>query len=80
MLKHLQLYAQDSEQCLFCGQKAVKSEKKGKNESEAFQVRTKDFQSNIEDICRQRNDTWSVIVLGRLEYARDLHAADAVYH
>lgn len=69
-----------SEQCLFCGQKAVKSEKKRKNESEVFQVRTKDFQRNIEDICRQRNDTWSVNVLGRLEYARDLHAADAVYH
>ena len=28
----------------------MKSEKKRKNESEVFQVRTKDFQRNIEDI------------------------------
>jgi hypothetical protein len=58
----------------------VKSEKKKKIESDVFQVRTKEFQKNIEDICRQRNDSWSVDVLGRLEYARDVHAADAVYH
>ena len=29
--------------------------------------------------CRERNDDWSQTVLGRLEYLRDFHAADAVY-
>lgn len=31
-------------------------------------------------MCRKRNDEWSNVVLGRLEYAQDLHAADSVYH
>ena len=39
-----------------------------------------DFQDFIAQICKERNDEWSEIVLGRLEYAQDLHAADAVYH
>ena len=31
-------------------------------------------------MCKKRNDEWSNVVLGRLEYAQDLHAADSVYH
>jgi hypothetical protein len=38
-------------------------------------VRTKDFQINIEKICRERNDSWS-----RIQFVQDLHAADTVYH
>ena len=41
---------------------------------------TQDFQDSIAQIWKERNDEWSEIVLGRLEYAQDLHAADAVYH
>ena len=36
--------------------------------------------NNPGQICKERNDEWSEIVLGRVEYAQDLHAADAVYH
>ena len=43
-------------------------------------MRTQDFQDSITQICKERNDEWSEIVLGRPEYAQDLHAADAVYH
>ena len=39
-----------------------------------------DFQDSIAQICKERNDEWSEMVLGRQEYAQDLHAADAVYH
>ena len=47
---------------------------------ETIPVRTADLQTTITEICRQRNDEWALTVLGRLEYASDLHAADAVYH
>lgn len=43
-------------------------------------MRTQDFQDSIAQICKERNDEWSETVLDRLEYAQDLHAADAVYH
>ena len=34
----------------------------------------------IQEACRVRNDEWAETVRGRLEFAQDLHAADAVYH
>ena len=40
-------------------------------------MRTEDFQDSITQICKERNDEWSEIVLGRQEYAQDLHAAAA---
>ena len=43
-------------------------------------MRTQNFQDSIAQICKERNDESSEIVLCRLEYAQDLHAADAVYH
>ena len=43
-------------------------------------VRTKDFEYKIQQICKVRNDEWVETVRGRLEFAQDLHAADAVYH
>jgi hypothetical protein len=64
------------EHCLFCGEPSNKK-RKG---SDTIPVRTADFQTTITEICRQRNDEWASTVLGRVEYARDLHAADAVYH
>jgi hypothetical protein len=39
-----------------------------------------DFQDKILQSCNDRNDLWSDIVKGRLEYAQDLHAADDMYH
>ena len=39
-----------------------------------------DFQDKIKKCCNERKDLWSEIVNGRLEFAQDLHAADAVYH
>ena len=66
------------EHCFFCGQPAKNDGRKRGNE--VIPVRTQDFQDSIAQICKERNDEWSEIVLGRLEYAQDLHAADAVYH
>lgn len=39
-----------------------------------------EFRGTILNICKERNDEWSHIVLGRLEFLQDLHAADAFYH
>ena len=66
------------EHCFFCGQPAKNDGRKRGND--VIPVRTQDFQDSIAQICKERNDEWSEIVLGRLEYAQDLHAADAVYH
>ena len=66
------------EHCFFCGQPAKIDRRKRGND--VIPVRTQDFQDSIAQICKERNDEWSEIVLGRLEYAQDLHAADAVYH
>ena len=43
-------------------------------------VETQEFQNSIAQICKARNDEWSITVLGRIEYCLDLCAADAVYH
>lgn len=67
-----------NEHCLFCGGSAKFDGKK--RGFEVIPVRTIDFQDSIAEVCQERNDTWAETVLGRLEFANDLHAADAVYH
>ena len=64
------------EHCLFCGGSAKYDGKK--RGFEVIPVRTIDFQDSIAKVCQERNDTWAETVLGRLEFANDLHAADAV--
>jgi hypothetical protein len=39
-----------------------------------------EFQKTVEQICNERNDEWALEIKGRIEFARDLHAADAAYH
>ncbi|XP_021362244.1 uncharacterized protein LOC110456045 [Mizuhopecten yessoensis] len=64
--------------CLFCGQSArLSGNKRG---PDVFPVRTSDFDCTILDICTDRNDDWAAEVKGRIEYAADLYAADALYH
>jgi hypothetical protein len=64
--------------CLFCGTSAkVEGRKRG---YETFPVRTLEFQHSIMGVCKKRQDGWADDVAGRLEYAQDLHAADAIYH
>lgn len=66
------------EHCFFCGESAkYDGRKKG---FEVIPVRTIEFKDSIHQICRERNDEWANIVLGRIEFASDLHAVDAVYH
>ena len=65
--------------CLFYGQQASQTDT-SKRGIDVFPVRTEDFQVNIENICRERNDSWSTNVLSRIQFVQDLHAADAVYH
>ena len=67
------------EDCLFCGVSTNESTAKRKT-FDVHAVRTTEFQQSIEQICNERNDDWAVTVKGRIEFARDLHAADAVYH
>uniref|UniRef100_UPI00358F3F63 uncharacterized protein n=1 Tax=Myxine glutinosa TaxID=7769 RepID=UPI00358F3F63 len=67
-----------SENCLFCGKYAKHSRKK--RGLDVYPVRTKDFQETIEAICKQRADDWGEKVRGRVEFAQDLHAVDAIYH
>jgi hypothetical protein len=64
--------------CLFCGQLASVYDKKRKHD--VYPVRTSDFQTKIEDVCKMRDDEWALDVRGRLEFVQDLHAADALYH
>ena len=66
------------ENCLFCGQ-SVKFDAT-KRGYEVFPVRTKEFQDSLREVCLERNDDWALKVFARLEFARDLHAADAIYH
>ena len=63
--------------CLFCGEEVKTHNKAAKN----FPVRTgSHFQDTIRKRCLQRNDAVGRIVLGRLEFAGDLPAKEAVYH
>ena len=40
-------------------------------------VRTKDLHDKIQQVCKVRNDERAETARGRLEFAQDLHAADA---
>ena len=42
-------------------------------------VPTQKSEDKIQQACKVRNDEWAETVLGRLEFAQDLHAAEAVY-
>ena len=67
-----------SEHCIFCALPAkYHGRKRGHN---VIPVRTADFQRSIAEAYALRHDEWAQTVKRRLEYARDLHAADAVYH
>ncbi|CAC5362575.1 unnamed protein product [Mytilus coruscus] len=67
-----------ADHCLFCGLEAkILGKKKGQS---IFPVRTEDFQTTVDTICNERGDEWATQVKGRLECARDFHAADAIYH
>ena len=43
-------------------------------------VRTLEIKSTIQDICAQRNDSWTHAVMTRIENLQDLPASDNVYH
>ncbi|GFN86310.1 hypothetical protein PoB_001281600 [Plakobranchus ocellatus] len=66
--------------CLLCGRSTRDQRKKG-NVS-VYQLRTSSCQANLGLLCLQRGpgDKWAETVRGRIEYAQDLHADDAVYY
>lgn len=64
--------------CLFCGH-GDKYDKKEKSHL-LLSVVTTEFQKTVLQICIERNDAWSTIVKGRIEYVNDLPAEGAVYH
>ncbi|GFO33580.1 hypothetical protein PoB_006008500 [Plakobranchus ocellatus] len=61
---------------------ATQSDPTENNPSTSSSVRTSSCQVNLKLLCLQRcpGDKWAETVKGRIEYAQDLHAADAVYH
>lgn len=67
------------EDCLFCG-KSINSTRRKKGYKEFYTVRTNEFQDEIYNKSKKRNDNWGNEVMARIEYSRDLHASDAVYH
>ena len=77
-IRHSEIQFNFKEHCLFCGQPAKYENKK--RICEVFPVRTKNFQSEIIRTCEKRKDDWSNLVAGRIAFAQDLHAADAIYH
>lgn len=68
--------------CIFCSKSARYN--RGKSEYDVIiAVKAKDFKDSTSisiSICFKRKDRWAEKVKGRLQYAQDLHAADAVYH
>ncbi|KAJ8870623.1 hypothetical protein PR048_029646 [Dryococelus australis] len=68
--------------CLFCGELVSFAVKHNVGAiAEGVKVRTYEFQSSVTEMCRERNDEWGMIVLGRMNtIVADLHAADTVYH
>ena len=66
--------------CLFCGNEVERSILSS-NYDDFCCVKTDSFVQSILSHCKQRNDDWAFTVEGRIEYfARDLHAADCLYH
>ncbi len=64
--------------CLFCGNPDKYSGKV--KDWKLIPVRTTGTSQTLISICDTRKDAWSDIVRGRIEFAPDLHAADARYH
>lgn len=64
--------------CLFCACGDIYNGKK--QESKLIPVRSFDFQKKIIDSCDRFPGKWAEEVKGRVIYAQDLPAADAVYH
>lgn len=64
--------------CFLCGTKVVTEN----NSDDVFQVRTWDCQTSHVTACQERghDDDWAETVRGRIEFARDLPAVDALYH
>ena len=48
--------------------------------SQVVRVRTLEIKSTIQDICAQRNYSWTHAVMTRIENLHDLPASDNVYH
>ena len=51
-----------------------------KHSRKLVRVRTDNFKDSVQKVCKTQNDSWANTVQGRIEYAPNLHAADAVYH
>jgi hypothetical protein len=66
--------------CILCGTFVHFNDKYGRS-GEGIRVQTDTFAHSIMACCKQRQDEWSHIVRGRLEYlGLDLQAANCVYH
>ena len=66
--------------CLFCWLPAKDDRNKGP--AAIYQIRTFNCQEKLAQACSQRgpDDKWAETERNRIEFAQDLHAADAWYH
>lgn len=64
--------------CIFCGRPDTYNGKKP--EHKLVPVRTMDFQEKVLQACEKYDSDWAAVVRGRVSFACDLPAADAVYH
>lgn len=64
--------------CLFCGTGSKYGGKK--KQFDLIPVVTLGFDNTIIKVCDDRKDDWAEKVKGRVLFAQDLHAVDAVYH
>lgn len=70
-----------NKQCFYCAKLVGDPRARSKNNEKISAVKTVDLKRNLVDVFNNRNnDEWSQQVAGRLAYANDLHAVDAVYH
>jgi predicted nucleic acid-binding Zn ribbon protein len=64
--------------CFFCGKEIALDTKH--DSEDVYPVRTFNFQRTILSACDARGDEWAETVRDRINFARDLPAADAIYH
>ena len=66
--------------CLFCGCTITRDFIRGRGDN-VSEVKTDVFPQTVLSHCEERSNDWSFTVKGRIAYfAKDLHAAECIYH
>ena len=65
--------------CFFC-ENSVSEKKLNYDRQKVHFVSTIEFFTSLKLVCEERRDRWSTLVLSRINFVGDLHAAGALYH